>query len=145
MPWPLWRTKSAEERAKSRRDKTREDKAKMQALLATNPSARYPSTQVSYADPSFAEPPPLNYSLRPRLRAIGFFWSLVFIDCVCVPIILYFTLWYLTKLSPNAGMSVWKMQMEADDYSVQHKHRGSRNSLHGGVLPALLSVMEAQL
>jgi hypothetical protein len=106
MPWPLWRTKSAEERAQSRRDKTREDKARLQAQLATHPSARFPSTQVSYADPTFAEPPPLNYSLRPRLRAISIFWTLVFIDCVCVPIVLYFTLWYLTKLSPNAGMSI---------------------------------------
>jgi hypothetical protein len=104
MPsWPLGRTKSAEERAKSRREKAREDKAKLEALLATHPSARFPATQVSLADWSFAEPPPLNYSLRPRLRAIGIFWTLVFIDCVCVPIILYFTLWYLTKLSPNAG------------------------------------------
>jgi hypothetical protein len=120
MPRPIWRTRSAEERTQARREKTREDKAKLQALIATHPSARYPSTQVSYADPSFAEPPPLNYSLRPRIRAISIFWTLVFIDCVCVPIILYFTLWYLTKLSPNAGMWIFYAQARTDWLSLQH-------------------------
>lgn len=74
-----------------------------------NPSALFPHTQVTYDDPDFAHPPPLNYSLRPRKKSIFWFWTLIFLDCVCMPIGLYFGMWYgLTRdqLSANAVFSI---------------------------------------
>lgn len=74
-----------------------------------NPSAMYPHTQVTYEDPDFTHPPPLNYSLRPRKKSIFWFWTLIFLDCVCMPIGLYFGMWYgLTRdqLSANAVFSI---------------------------------------
>jgi hypothetical protein len=52
------------------------------------------------------EPPPLNYSLWDRRRAIAFFWVLIVVDCIAMPIVLYFCLWHLTGLSPNAVFSI---------------------------------------
>ena len=75
---------------------------------ATNRNATYAPTQVTYADATFAKPPELNYSLWPRKRAISIFWFLVLVDCIAVPIALYFALWYHTDLSPNAGMFVFR-------------------------------------
>jgi len=74
-----------------------------------NPSAQYPHTQVVFEDADFTRPPPLNYSLRPRKKAIFWFWTLIFLDCVCMPIGLYFGMWYgLTRdqLSANAVFSI---------------------------------------
>ena len=74
-----------------------------------NPSALFPHTQVTYDDPDFTHPPPLNYSLRPRKKSIFWFWTLIFLDCVCMPIGLYFGMWYgLTRdqLSANAVFSI---------------------------------------
>ena len=70
----------------------------------TNPSALNASTQVVYQDPDFAVPPPLNYTLRTRKKSIAIFWTLIVLDCVCLPIALYFGLFYGTSLSHNAGM-----------------------------------------
>lgn len=73
------------------------------------PSALFPHTQVVFEDPDFATPPPLNYSLRPRKKSIFWFWFLIFLDCVCMPIALYFGMWYgLTRdqLSANAVFSI---------------------------------------
>jgi hypothetical protein len=67
------------------------------------PSAIYAPTQVVYSDPEFSHPPDLNYTLRTRIKWIVFFWTLVVLDCVCMPIALYFGLWYGTNLSHNAG------------------------------------------
>jgi hypothetical protein len=99
MPWPFRRTESSLQRA----EKEKRDKERIKQALEDHPSSRFPPTQVSFADPTFPEPPSLNYSLYPRIRSLIFFWTLVFIDVVCVPIVLYFTLWYKTKLSHNAG------------------------------------------
>lgn len=64
------------------------------------------------------EPPPLNYTLRTRKRAILIFWTLIIFDSVIIPIALYFGLWYGVgpgtntpekkneKLSPNAVFSI---------------------------------------
>jgi len=52
------------------------------------------------------EPPPLNYSLWSRRWSITFFWGLIVIDCVAMPIGLYFGLWYGTNLTPNIVFSV---------------------------------------
>lgn len=71
-----------------------------------NPSSRFVNTQVSYEDLNFTEPPPLNYTLKTRYKSIAIFWTLVFLDIVCMPIILYFCLWYLTSLSHNAVFSI---------------------------------------
>jgi hypothetical protein len=71
--------------------------------------AIYPHTQVTYDDPDFRRPPPLNYSLRTRTKAIFWFWTLIFVDCVLMPIGLYFGMWYgLTRdqLSANAVFSI---------------------------------------
>ncbi|KAF2769822.1 hypothetical protein EJ03DRAFT_326972 [Teratosphaeria nubilosa] len=55
------------------------------------------------------EPPPLHYSLAPRKWSIIMFWSLILVDCIAMPIALYFGLWYgLTRaqLSANAVFSI---------------------------------------
>ncbi|KAF2842677.1 hypothetical protein M501DRAFT_1012079 [Patellaria atrata CBS 101060] len=69
-------------------------------------NAMYPPTQVVYTDLDLSIPPPLNYSLRPRKKYIFWFWFLVVLDVVCMPIALYFGLWYGTSLSPNAVFSI---------------------------------------
>ncbi|KAF2212783.1 hypothetical protein CERZMDRAFT_121111 [Cercospora zeae-maydis SCOH1-5] len=56
--------------------------------------------------PLALEPPRLNYDLWERRWFIAFFWSMILVDCVAAPIILYFCLWYLTDLSPNAVFSI---------------------------------------
>lgn len=59
------------------------------------------------SDPAFEpEPPPLNYNLWSRKWYIVMFWGLIIIDCVFMPIGLYFGLWYGTKLSHNAVFSI---------------------------------------
>jgi hypothetical protein len=76
---------------------------------SANPSALFPHTQVVFEDPDFATPPPLNYTLRTRTKSIFWFWLLIFLDCVCMPIGLYFGMWYgLTRdqLSANAVFSI---------------------------------------
>jgi len=52
------------------------------------------------------EPPPLNYSLWARRWSITLFWGLIVIDCVAMPIGLYFGLWYGTNLTPNIVFSI---------------------------------------
>lgn len=52
-------------------------------------------------------PPPLPYSLRDRKKSIAFFWTIFVIDTLAQPLILYYTLWYLTPLSHNLGM-IWE-------------------------------------
>jgi len=74
-----------------------------------NAHAIYPHTQVTYDDPDFRRPPPLNYSLRTRRKAIFWFWFLIFVDCILMPIGMYFGMWYgLTRdqLSANAVFSI---------------------------------------
>jgi len=51
-------------------------------------------------------PPSLNYTLQTRKSSIAIFWTLILLDSIAIPIVLYFTLWYLTSLSPNAVFSV---------------------------------------
>lgn len=64
-----------------------------------------PSLQESDAGlPS--EPPPLNYSLRTRKLSIAFFWTLIVVDSIAIPVVLYFCLHYLTDLTPNAVFSI---------------------------------------
>ena len=70
------------------------------------PSAIHANTQVTYEDPDFTHPPDLNYSLRPRKKALAWFWTLIVLDCVAMPIGMYFGLWYGTTLSPNAGKNI---------------------------------------
>jgi len=67
------------------------------------PSAINANTMVRYEDADFRQPPGLNYTLRTRKKSIAIFWTLIVLDCVAMPIALYFGLWYGTKLSPNAG------------------------------------------
>lgn len=77
--------------------------------VSPNAHAIYPHTQVTYDDPDFRRPPPLKYSLRDRKKAIIYFWSLIIIDCIFMPIALYFGMWYgLTRdqLSANAVFSI---------------------------------------
>jgi hypothetical protein len=59
------------------------------------------------SDPAFEpEPPPLNYTLWTRKWPITWFWTLILIDSIAMPIVLYFCLWYLTDLSPNTVFSI---------------------------------------
>ncbi|KAL5472621.1 hypothetical protein PMIN07_000625 [Paraphaeosphaeria minitans] len=108
---------TADERGRSTVAQTTTDAAMLNGNLSAtasrapspNPSALYPHTQVVFEDPDFATPPPLNYSLRPRKKSIFWFWLLIFLDCVCMPIGLYFGMWYgLTRdqLSANAVFSI---------------------------------------
>ncbi|OJD32767.1 uncharacterized protein BKCO1_3600027 [Diplodia corticola] len=73
---------------------------------ASSINAANAATQVRYDDPDFAHPPTLNYTLRSRKKSIFWFWSLIILDCVCMPIALYFGLWYGTSLSHNAVFSI---------------------------------------
>ncbi|EEP79976.1 conserved hypothetical protein [Uncinocarpus reesii 1704] len=50
--------------------------------------------------------PELPYSLRDRKRSIALFWTLFVIDTLAQPLILYFTLWYLTDLSHNLVFTI---------------------------------------
>ncbi|KAI7246361.1 hypothetical protein D0864_01661 [Hortaea werneckii] len=61
----------------------------------------------SSTDPIFQpEPPPLHYSLYDRKWSIIFFWGLILVDCIAMPLVLYFCLWHLTDLSPNTVFSI---------------------------------------
>ncbi|KAI9663495.1 MAG: hypothetical protein M1831_002504 [Alyxoria varia] len=51
-------------------------------------------------------PPPLNYTLRTRKAAIAIFWTLILIDSIAIPLVLYFTLDRLTSLDQNAVFSI---------------------------------------
>ena len=64
-----------------------------------------PSIQESDAGNS-SGPPALNYTLRTRKASIAFFWSLILFDSIAIPLVLYFTLHYLTDLTPNAVFSI---------------------------------------
>ncbi|OBT68099.1 hypothetical protein VE03_01533 [Pseudogymnoascus sp. 23342-1-I1] len=102
----LWFTK--------RRRKTRSPEQSPHAAVAPtsgfleNAASRIvePPTQVLYTDPDFAAPPPLNYTLRTRKKSLAIFWFLIFLDCICMPLALYFGLWYGTNLSHNAVFSI---------------------------------------
>lgn len=74
---------------------------------------------VRKPEPRFRpNPPPLNYDLRSRKLAILFFWTVILVDSVAMPIALYFGLWYgvgpgtntptevKEKLSANAVFSI---------------------------------------
>lgn len=64
-------------------------------------------TLQSSTDPAFQpEPPPLHYDLWSRKWSIIFFWTLILVDCIAMPIVLYFCLWYLTDFSPNTVFSI---------------------------------------
>ena len=53
------------------------------------------------------EPPPLNYSLWKRKWSILIFWSLILIDSIAMPIVLYICLWdFVPSLSPNTVFSI---------------------------------------
>jgi len=106
MPWNFRRTVSEQQRETDRTDAKKKEDDRLAEQILAHPSARFPATQVTFADVTFAEPPSLNYSLYPRMRYLIFFWGLVFVDVVCVPIILYFCLWYKTSLSHNAVFSI---------------------------------------
>lgn len=73
---------------------------------ASSINAMNANTQVRYEDPDFTHPPELNYTLRTRKKSIFWFWLLIILDCVCMPIALYFGLWYGTSLSHNAVFSI---------------------------------------
>jgi hypothetical protein len=103
LPAFLRRSTSKRVAARQQKEDARLARERLEQICETHPSARFPATQVLYDDPLFTEPPPLNYSLHPRIKYIAIFWTLVVIDCVAVPLVLYFVLWYHTSLSHNAG------------------------------------------
>jgi hypothetical protein len=146
MPWPFQRTQSAQARVDTKKETDRvETERKKEAdrvdaeRITNNPSARFPPTQILFTDTDFAEPPSLNYSLYPRIKYIAFFWTLVVLDVVCLPIILYFVLWYKTKLSHNAGESqLQTMPYERlIRYSLQYINRRPWHSLNSRILHPL--------
>jgi len=98
--------KSKADLHKEKAKKGQEARPKQTFLETANSRAVLSSTQVLYTDPSFARPPPLNYSLRKRKKSIAIFWTFIFVDCVLLPIALYFGLWYGTNLSHNAVFSI---------------------------------------
>lgn len=75
------------------------------ALAMTEPSV-LESARSSDIASVLTVPPPLRYSLGPRKWKLIFFWTLVVVDSVAMPIALYFGLWYGTTLSPNAVFSI---------------------------------------
>lgn len=63
------------------------------------------------SDPAFEpEPPALPYDLRTKKKKLWFFWVVVIIDSVLMPIGLYFGLWYTVhkqgKMSANTVFSI---------------------------------------
>lgn len=101
--------KNLKETRSLRRDASARKKQELEeekARQTTHPSRRFAPTQVQYPDVNFEHPPPLNYALKGRYKWIVFFWSLVFLDVICMPIALYFGLWYGTSLSHNAVFSI---------------------------------------
>lgn len=69
-------------------------------------NAQNANTQIRYDDPDFTHPPELKYTLRTRKKSIAIFWTLIVLDCVAMPIALYFGLFYGTGLSHNAVFSI---------------------------------------
>ena len=69
-----------------------------------NPHSHVPTLDGLSEDMS--RPPPIGYTLRTRKFAIAFFWTLILIDCIAIPLVLYFCLHYLTNLSPNTVFSI---------------------------------------
>lgn len=86
-----------------------DDESKQEGAPSGAPSDQVPASveTMQSSDPAFElEPPPLNYTLRTRKLSIFIFWSLILIDSIAMPIVLYFCLWYLTDLSPNTVFSI---------------------------------------
>jgi len=56
-------------------------------------------------DDSFGRsgPPRLEYELRTKKLRIAFFWSMILLDSMGLPIVLYFVLWKGTPLSHSTG------------------------------------------
>lgn len=102
----LFRTKSQKEKDELKKAEDLKKKEEQKKNELANPSSRFAPTQVVYADMSFEHPPPLNYTLRTRKKSLYIFWGLIVLDCICTPLILYFTLWYCTSLSHNAVFSI---------------------------------------
>jgi hypothetical protein len=102
----LFKTKSRKERDEQKKAEDLKKKDEQKKNELANPSSRFAPTQVVYADLSFEHPPPLNYTLRTRKKSLFIFWGLIFLDCICMPLILYFVLWYCTNLSHNAVFSI---------------------------------------
>lgn len=69
-----------------------------------NPHSDEPTVDDLHQD--LSRPPPLNYTLRTRKLSIAIFWTLILIDSIAIPLVLYFCLHYLTHLSPNAVFSI---------------------------------------
>lgn len=67
-----------------------------------------PSQQITSTSSYPSQPPPLHYSLDDNHRKITifWFWSLIVVDIIAIPIILYFALFYLTSLSHEAVFSI---------------------------------------
>ena len=77
-----------------------------ESQAVADPEASVESTETTTELPYEPEPPPLNYTLYTRKLSIFIFWSLILIDTIAQPIVLYFCLWYLTDLSPNTVFSI---------------------------------------
>lgn len=76
-------------------------------LIAPDPAEIERGRSLGDATAGFEpEPPRLDYDMWSRKWFILFFWSMVFVDCVATPIVLYFTLHYLTDLSNNLVFTV---------------------------------------
>ena len=90
-------------------EEEKEDEARLNAALAEGPAteAHEPGEEPSIETLVFEpEPPPLNYDLWSRKWSILFFWGLIVVDCVFMPVGLYFGLWYGTNLTPNIVFSI---------------------------------------
>lgn len=100
-------------------------------------------------DPLVHEPPPLPYTLRTRKLSIAGFWIVFFIDTFVQPVVLYFTLWYLTDLSANLGMYTWVVCSLEDIIdqacSFHHQYGDARGCLCNGVLLPLLHVVQKRV
>lgn len=104
-------------------------------------------TQIVFTDPDFANPPDLNYGLRQRKKSIAIFWTLIILDCVAMPIALYFGLWYGTSLSHNAGeCGTSGCARQGVRYltrsSLQYFHRSTGNSFHRRIFYQIPSLVE---
>jgi hypothetical protein len=64
------------------------------------------------------EPPRLEYDLRSKKLRIGFFWSMVLLDSMVIPIVLYFALWKGSGLDHSTGEFTSAFRLENAHISV---------------------------
>ena len=64
-----------------------------------------PSSSKNDGYAPYVGPPPINYSLHARKKAIVISWSIIIIDSCLLPIVMFYALWF-TPLS-HSNSELW--------------------------------------